>query len=371
MKTEKKFWYYSGLIILGVLAYHLIGLFLPQLQSGINSLMPFFIAFITAYLLKYPVLWLENLLSLTTKKQKKPWQHLVSCLIVLIVFLGLLALLVAMMIPTIISNVTDVMNSLPQLTSSLTESLSGITQRLNIDLEQLSQGILGATDGIKQNADKLLSVATGLLSSFTGFLFDFVLYIVAAFMMLHGFDKMKQALKSGVKACTSNAEIRKSSFEFFSDCNTIIEKFIIVRLATSIGIGLVSYVGFLLFGLPYAMLLGIIIAVTNLIPYVGPFIGAAPVVLVALATKDLETALWVSVFMLICQQLEGNILTPVITSDALKVSPILVLLGIAVFGATMGIPGMILGAPLIAMLENLLKRIIKYKNRERHEDSVQ
>ena len=179
---------------------------------------------------------------------------------------------------------------------------------------------------------------------------------------------MKQTLKKGICHFIKKEGLRKEAIEFCIDCDVIIEKFIVVRLATSVGIGLVSYLGFLAFGLPYSMLLGIIIAVTNLIPYVGPFIGAAPVVLVALATKDFETAIWVSVFMLICQQLEGNILTPIVTSDALNVSPILILLGIAVFGATMGIPGMILGVPLVAILEKLTKRIIKYKTIERHEE---
>ena len=364
MKTYKNFWYIAGLIILGVLAYHLIALFLPQINNGINALMPFFIAFITAYLLKYPVVWVENLLALTTKKQKKQWQHTVSCLIVLILFLGLLAILVAAMVPTVINNITDVIKNLPQLTARISQLLSGLGEKLNVDV----QGLLGATGGINQGSEKVLEIITGILSSFTGFLFDFVLYVVAAFIMLHGFDKMKHTLKKGICYLIKKEEIRKEAIEFCVDCDVIIEKFIVVRLATSVGIGLVSYLGFLAFGLPYSMLLGIIIAVTNLIPYVGPFIGAAPVVLVALATKDFETAIWVSVFMLICQQLEGNILTPIVTSDALNVSPILILLGIAVFGATMGIPGMILGVPLVAMLEKLTKRIIKYKTTERYEE---
>ena len=137
------------------------------------------------------------------------------------------------------------------------------------------------------------------------------------------------------------------------------EKYIVVKLTTSFCLGVVGYIGLKIFGLPYAILLATIIAVTNIVPYIGPIMGAIPAILVGLASMGIKTGLWVAIFILICQQIEGNILTPLLTSGALNISPIFVLLGIAVFGAMMGIPGMILGAPIAGIIGGIIRNALK------------
>ena len=134
------------------------------------------------------------------------------------------------------------------------------------------------------------------------------------------------------------------------------EKYIVVRLSTSLGLGIVCYIGFLLFRLPYSILLATVIAVTNIVPYIGPIVGALPAIIVALAAYDIRIAFWVTVFIIICQQIEGNVLTPLLTGDALNINPMLVLLGIAVFGAMMGIPGIILGAPIASVIAGVIRK---------------
>ncbi|MEI3218631.1 MAG: AI-2E family transporter [Lachnoclostridium sp.] len=105
------------------------------------------------------------------------------------------------------------------------------------------------------------------------------------------------------------------------------------KASASLGLGIVSYIGFLILGLPYAILLATVIAITNLVPYIGPIVGAVPPILIALTAGDTRLAIGTAVFIIICQQIEGNILTPLLTGDALQVSPLLLLVGIAVFGA--------------------------------------
>ncbi len=367
MKTEKRFWVVVALVFVAILVWHITSAIIPSLTAGFNALTPFLLAFITAYLLRHPVIWVENLLSLTTKKKKHRWQHSVASLFILILFLGLAGLLIGMMIPGIINNISDVVENLPGFVNTFIGFVKNIVADLSQKLDkETGEKIIETVTNfggqivsfITNGAGTVVTGLTGIITKTASFLLDFVLYVVASFMLLHDYDKIKQALKRCLRLIVTEPAKYDESCVFLHDCDVIVEKYIVVRLVTSLGIGVISYFGFLLFGLPYSILLALIIAVTNLIPYIGPFVGAVPVVIIALASGDFSTVIGVCIFMLVIQQIEGNILTPLLTSDALEVSPILVLIGIAVFGAMMGIPGMILGAPIVAIISGLVKRAI-------------
>lgn len=367
MKKDKKFWGWILLIFAAIIVWHITSALIPSLSAGFNALTPFLLAFITAYLLRHPVLWTENLLRRTTKKPHR-WQHTSATLFVLLVFLGLVALLIGLMIPNIIGNVADVIKHLPEYVQKgegvVTSTVNNLSENLDKDMgdkiismaSSFGQQIL---EFIPAKASELVRGITGVISSVASFTLDFVLYTVASFILLHDFEKIKLAMKRCVRVFVTEPKKYAEACSFLHGCDVIVEKYIVVRLVTSLGIGIISYFGFLLFGIPYSLLLAIIIAVTNLIPYIGPFIGGAPVIVVALATGEISTVIEVCIFMLVIQQVEGNILTPWLTSDALEISPILVLIGIAVFGAMMGVAGMILGAPIVAIIAGLVSRAVE------------
>lgn len=367
MKTEKRFWVVVTLVFVAILVWHITSAIVPSLAAGFNALTPFLLAFITAYLLRHPVIWVENFLSLLTKKKKHRWQHTVASLFVLLLFLGLAGLLIGLMIPSIINNISDVIENLPSVVNTfigyVKETVNDLSQKL--DKETGDKIIQMVTDFggqiiafISNGASTVVTGLTGIITKTASFILDFVLYLVASFMLLHDYEHIKESLKRCLRLVVTKPEKYDEACVFLHNCDVIVEKYIVVRLVTSLGIGIVSYFGFLLFGLPYSVLLALVIAVTNLIPYIGPFVGGAPVVLIAFASGNFSTVIGVCIFMLAIQQLEGNILTPLLTSDALEVSPILVLIGIAVFGAMMGIPGMILGAPIVAIIAGLVKGAI-------------
>ena len=368
MKAERRFWIVVALAFTAIIVWHITSAIVPSLAAGFKALTPFLLAFITAYLLRHPVIWVENLLSLITKKKKYKWQHTISSFFILALFIGLAGLLIGLMIPGIINNVSDVIENIPGFVNTFVgfvkDTVNDLSQRL--DKETGDKIIQAATDFGDEIVSFLTSGATDVVTGLTGiitktanFILDFVLYIVASFMLLHDYDKIKGALKRSLRLIVTEPEKYDETCVFLHNCDVIVEKYIVVRLVTSLGVGIISYLGFLLFGLKYSLLLAIITAIANLIPYIGPFVGAVPVVLIAFASGNFSTVIGVCIFMLVLQQIEGNILTPLLTSDALEVSPILVLVGIAVFGAMMGIPGMILGAPIAAIISGLMKKGIE------------
>lgn len=367
MKNEKRFWATVALVFVAILVWHFTSAMVPALAKGIKALTPFLLAFITAYLLRHPCLWFERLLSLTTKKQVKKWQHTVSTIVILGLFLGLLSLTVAFLVPNIINNINDIMANLPSFIGMVIEFARNTVTDLSEKLDEetglkLMQAISNigaeALAFVSKGAGNVVATLTDVVTKTASFLFDFVLYIVASFLLLHGYENIKKSLKRILRLFIKEKDQFNQTCAILHESDIIVEKYIVVRLITSLGIGIVSYVGFLVLKIPYSLILALIIALTNLIPYVGPFIGGAPVVVVALATGGWDMALGALIFMLIIQQIEGNVLTPLLTSDALDISPISVLLGIAVFGAMMGIPGMLFGAPIVAIISGIVNRAI-------------
>lgn len=367
MKNEKRFWATVALVFVAILVWHITSAMVPALAKGVKALTPFLLAFITAYLLRHPCIWFEKLLSFTTKKQVKKWQHTISTIVVLGLFLGLLALTIAFLVPNVINNINDIIENLPSFIGTVIEfarkTVTDLSEKLDEEMgARLMQTVSNigaeALSLVSKGAGNVVATLTDVMAKTTSFLFDFVLYIVASFMLLHGYESIKRSLKRILRLFVSEKDKYNQACTILHESDIIVEKYIVVRLITSLGIGIVSYVGFLVLKIPYSLLLALIIALTNLIPYVGPFIGGAPVVVVALATGGWDMALWALIFMLIIQQIEGNVLTPLLTSDALDISPISVLLGIAVFGAMMGIPGMLFGAPIVAIISGIINRAI-------------
>ncbi len=367
MKSEKRFWAVVALVFVAILVWQIFAGIMPALRRGIAALTPFLIAFATAYLLRHPVMWLEKLLVLLSKKKTHKWQHPVACVTVLVLFLGLAGLLVAIIVPNVINNITDLVIRLPEyigiFTEFLNQQIEALSEWLDIDVNSYVVSVLeSAAEKAKDSAEafagafQLFSAATGIVSSTMSFLFDAVVYIIATFCLLYDYNKIKHSVKRLLRVFVRNDVHYKNVCAVCHESDIIIEKYIVVRLSTSLGLGIVSYIGFLILGLPYAILLATIVSITNLVPYIGPIIGAVPPILIALTVGDVRLALWTAVFMVICQQIEGNILTPWLTGDALQVSPLLLLAGIAVFGAMMGTVGMILGAPIVAILAGIARK---------------
>lgn len=370
MKKDKRFRQIAILALVGIVIWQIVGGMLPYLAKGIKALTPFLVAFATAYLLRHPVIWLEKLLSLTTKKKVRPWQHAVASVTVLILFVGLAALLVAITVPQIISNITDIITKMPTyvdiVQAKLEKWITDLSERLNVDvngyvlnfIDSFGNRVVSQVSSFG-TVQKIAEYATGAVSSLTSMAFNGILYLMATFYLLFDFDRIKSWIKRSLRLLFREEEAYRKACAFCHNSDQTIEKYIVVKMCASLGLGLIAYIGFLIMGLPYAILLATVVAVTNLVPIIGPIVGAIPPILIGLTVSDGKMALVAAIFILICQQLEGNVITPLLTGGALKVSPLLVLAGIAIFGSMMGVWGMILGAPIAAILAGTVRSAVE------------
>ncbi len=140
--------------------------------------------------------------------------------------------------------------------------------------------------------------------------------------------------------------------------------FITGKIIDSIIIGLLCYIGMIILGFPYPLLVSMIIGITNIIPVFGPYIGAVPTTIIIFLT-DPRTGLYFLIFVLALQQIDGNLIGPKILGESTGLTSFWVVVAIVVGGALFGIPGMIIGVPVTATLYYCFGRFVRYRLRER------
>lgn len=172
------------------------------------------------------------------------------------------------------------------------------------------------------------------------------------------------------------AQVRKLVYCFFSEpmanaivgevrfANRIFGGFIRGKLLDSLIIGFICFVAVQIMDMPYAMLISVIIGLTNIVPFVGPFIGAVPCVLLLLTVNPVQS-LYFIIFIIVLQQFDGNILGPKILGQSTGVSGFWVLFAILFFGRLFGFTGMVVGVPAFAVIYNLTSQFVNKKLREK------
>ena len=148
--------------------------------------------------------------------------------------------------------------------------------------------------------------------------------------------------------------------------NSIFGGYVMGKIIDAVLVGVITYFGVLFMGMPYAALIGTIVGVTNIIPFFGPFLGAVPSALLLMIDKPVN-ALYFCIFILILQQVDGNIIENRILGEKLGISDFWVLVAILVFGGIFGFAGMLLGVPVFAVLYTVIgDRVNKRLARKRH-----
>ena len=165
---------------------------------------------------------------------------------------------------------------------------------------------------------------------------------------------------------TINTTIKKDTYELVMNINNILRNYVKGTLLSSFIVFILSTIIFYIIGLDSALLFGFICGITNIIPFIGPYIGASIPVLVAF-TKNTTFGIIVTIMIFIVQTIEGNIIQPIIMSKSVKIHPVTSIISLLIFGYFFGILGMIFAVPLIASLKEIYYYLVKkYKNYKRN-----
>lgn len=286
-------------------------------------------------------------------------------------------LLLYMMIPELIRSIQNMTVNLPaefkefeQWMESVFNEESQLTEwlkALGIDLTEigdymetlLQKQILPQ---VKTYLSYLASITTGVISALK-MLFNFVIGLVIAVYLLIGKETFvgqgKKIVYAVLPSKYGNVVIHTMRIT-----NQMFGGFVSGKILDSVIIGVICYVGLMILGMPYSLLVAVIVGVTNVIPFFGPFIGAVPsFILIALAEP--VKGLYFLIFVLALQQVDGNIIGPKILGDSTGLSSFWVVFAILVGGGLFGFMGMLLGVPTFAVIYYLIREAVAYILRRR------
>lgn len=243
--------------------------------------------------------------------------------------------------------------------STLGEELSGISERLDLltnNLDTLlSNSVMILKDYLPIVFGAFAGVANGVLNIVLGFFF--------AIYILSSKEKLVAQVKKMFRALTSEHQYN-SIIEFGNFTNKTFGAYLLGKVLDSLVVGIVIFIAFAIFKIPYAPLLSVIIAITNIIPVIGPFIGAIPGILIIFIV-DPSKVLWFIIINVIVQQIDGNIIVPKILGETTGLSSLWVLFSITVMGGLWGLFGMFISVPIFAIIYMLIKLYIERRLREK------
>lgn len=321
-----------------------------QLGNFISILNPFVWAFVMAYLLDGPVRYFE-------KKFKMRRGIAICCAYILAILL--IALLLSFIIPQLVQSVMMLVDNMGNYLNGLNFMVEEVAGRLNLDDEMVEGMMLTYNDLItkatalaKELLPQMLNYSIALGSS----LVSGITAIIASVYMLSGKKRLLGQFHKIVYAFLPLPKAHRL-LDVCSHANHVFTGFINGKLIDSAIIGVICFVCTTLFNMKFALLISVIIGVTNIIPFFGPFVGAIPSVMILLMVDPIQ-ALWFALFIIVLQQFDGNILGPKILGDSTGLSAIWVLVAIIVGGGLFGFAGMVIGVPTFAVLYSLTSQLL-------------
>ena len=373
-KPHIKPYLYGMLAGFGAIALSIIFFFLIYRFDGFGDaistltgiLMPFIYGAVIAYLLKPVCNTIEAFLRRFIPEKMKGLINALSVTFTILFGLLLIYALCMMIIPQLITSVTTLYytaqanitkfmywaNHLEfiEKNEQIMELLNSAYAALNTNLDTWIKNTL-----LPSMQNILSGAALGVLNVVV-VLKNLIIGIIVAVYML---ASRKRFVQQGKMVLYSVVKPRWASLitEEVKYADRMFGGFINGKILDSAIIGLLCYIGCLIFKFPSALLVSVIIGVTNVIPFFGPFIGAIPATLLILIQNPIK-ALWFVLFVLVLQQVDGNIIGPKILGNTTGLSSFWVLFAILLFGGLWGFVGMIIGVPLFAVIYDVIKKLV-------------
>ncbi len=325
-----------------------------------------------AFIINYPYEFCYNRLykKIGSKKPQKMVVRKVLSIVTTYVFLGVvIAFLVAILIPNVVDSINSFADELPNYLSHFSSVFTHITvwvkDTFSVDLtdtkaiEDFASKLFLGENATLVSTSHLLNIALNSIWDFLYGLYSALIAIIVSVYVIGTKDKLLRQTRKLTLAYVPNKFhpfIRDVKNESYNICG----KFIIGKIIDSAIIGILCFIGLKIIGIDYAVLISVVVGITNIIPFFGPFIGAIPCALLLLLVDPWD-CLWFIIFIFGLQQLDGNLIGPKILGDRIGISGIWVLVGVTIGGGLFGFGGMVFGVPVCAVIYTLLGKAVNSK----------
>lgn len=343
MKIDKTFTT-TGIIL--ILFYFLCANF-DSVISVFNSLVVAFSPFIWSAIIILLVSSIQKFLCKNVKNEK------ISATISIIFFVTIIFVVILMIVPQLILSATQLINMLKNYNYS--QIFNWLTQTLHIDgyifnaletsMGDLSKNLIAIIqDLLPSLMNATVNIANNIMNFLTG--------LIIAWYVLSEKTKIKIFTKNIISKIKPLNKYQNLLLVWKLSIDKI-NSFLAGKVLDSLIIGIICFVFMIIFKLDYAVLISIIIGITNIIPFFGPFIGAIPSIFILLISNPIQ-ALIFAIFILVLQQIDGNIIGPKILGDSVGISKIGIIFAIIIGGKMFGVLGMIIGVPALAIIWELI-----------------
>lgn len=369
--NSKKFFtsLFIVLALLLVLSRLLDQWLIPVLRAGLAAAVPFIIGLVLAYLLRFAINPLERLI-LKLFKVKKPSRliRIISITVVMLLFLGALVALLWGLIPSLYRNLADLAGRVPGYLEQIANWADDVIAQSGLQFSQNAAEMINTLaqkigEHLSSHAEEYAQMASRTIFGFIGTLVDCFLGILVAFYLLTDTHRYKRLLSRIITVFISDTKKQAGIKRFLRETDGVLGKYITGRLIETAILGVLCFIGLSIFGVDYSLIMAVTVALTNLIPYFGPWLGAIPVLLLAFLNNP-DSAIWIAIFLLALQIIDNYIVSPKILGDMLEVSALWILVGVILGGGMFGVWGMILGAPAMSILSGLWNRFFKWRASE-------
>ena len=335
--------------LIGVILFRELGVF-RFIGNVLNVLSPLFIGFIIAWLFS----------PLVDKLTKKGLPRIVSSLIVYVIFILFLVIFFRIFIPIIYTEFNELIKTLPNILEDITDFINNIFSKIEINnsnMESIKEGILKAVNDYGNDISKSIpTTIVNMMSSLFSGLGSVFFGLIIGLYMLFDFDNVTILFLKLIP--------KKHQTEIASLLDNIgieVRKCVNGTLLVACMVFVCDTIGFSIVGLKSALLFGLFCGITDLIPYIGPYIGTAVATIVGLTQSPL-IGIGVLIIAIIVQLVESYVLQPIVMSKATKLHPVTIICSLLIFGHFFGIIGMILATPLMSIFKVIWKfSVDKYK----------
>jgi predicted PurR-regulated permease PerM len=360
----------SLVILFGIIMYHLIdnlGETMDTIAYILGIFSPIVGGFVLAYLLNIPMKAIE-LKLFKNLKVKQGIKRALSLVTTLLAVIGFITLSIYFVLPQLINSIqqlqieatTDYFTRLEAFFNDMFLELNLSDDIVNQILAIWTSIVNGATNFILSIADQALNVFGGLITV----VFNTIISMVLGIYILLSKERLFSTFKKVFYAFTPKKFCDQSA-KYIQIVNQSFENFIRGQILEALILGVVCYIGMIIFRFEYPLVISFLIGITNIIPLFGPYIGAVPSLLLLVIVNPVS-ALWFILFLIVLQQIESNLIYPRVVGSNMGISGFWIIFAVVVGNSLFGILGILLGIPLLSSLYVIVKEIAERRLKEKN-----
>ena len=339
-----------------------------KLSGMIATMQPFIIGAAIAYIINFILNFYEKVifeLKYINKLNRK-YRRGLGLVLSYFTAIILIALFMQFVLPQLVDSIVGLANNIPEYVNDATHVIAEISEKFNLESKYMNMIV----EKWNELLNYIITLLTNLIPVIGNFIMtlgssilNIIIGIIVSIYILIDKEKFMALGKKIVYALCSEGKA-KFILRLATQSNMTFSRFIGGKILDSFIIGVLTFIILSIFKMPYILLISVIIGVTNIIPFFGPFIGGIPAAIIILFVSPIQ-ALWFVIIIIVIQQIDGNIIGPKILGDSIGISAFWILFSLLVAAKFMGFVGMVIGVPLFAIFYSIIKEIIEEKLRKK------